>query len=363
MSAARRRCSLNAHLNFAEINIIYFRHLPPNMAAVGRIGRGSFDFAHKIRRRDLNNKQRSGLLQVSSLFTTCRLGDVENYGLPVVGNAAERMTAGASQDSYAMAALAPLFVYTTEERTERKVTEYEDLLSTKDCRSTGNINHRIIEKNFSWRGVRSQGTFCSPGSVQPRQSQTRAYSGYGPQSEPLFKTKTGYYDILEVASSATQAQIKTAYYKQSFLYHPDRNAGSETATARFSEISEAYTVLGNKALRKKYDRGLLSLSDLVGTTGPSTKDAAGSGAKRRTEGRRSVMGADSGGKIYNFDAFVKAHYQEQLRREKEIQLRRNAFLKHQTEKFDEKKMDWLVEMGIGVMVILAAALWISMKTK
>uniref|UniRef100_A0A3P8UL44 J domain-containing protein n=1 Tax=Cynoglossus semilaevis TaxID=244447 RepID=A0A3P8UL44_CYNSE len=46
----------------------------------------------------------------------------------------------------------------------------------------------------------------------------------------LYKTKTGYYDVLGVSSSATQAQIKTAYYKQSFIYHPDRNSGSEEAT-------------------------------------------------------------------------------------------------------------------------------------
>ncbi|CAG10508.1 unnamed protein product, partial [Tetraodon nigroviridis] len=142
-------------------------------------------------------------------------------------------------------------------------------------------------------------------------------------------SKTGYYDILEVAPSATQAQIKTAYYKQSFLYHPDRNAGSETATGRFSEISEAYTVLGNKTLRKKYDRGLLSLSDLVGAGCPPGKEPAGSGARPRAEGRRSVMGADGREKIYNFDAFFKSHYQEQLRREKEIRIRRDEFLKHQ----------------------------------
>uniref|UniRef100_A0A8C4S5K7 J domain-containing protein n=1 Tax=Erpetoichthys calabaricus TaxID=27687 RepID=A0A8C4S5K7_ERPCA len=48
----------------------------------------------------------------------------------------------------------------------------------------------------------------------------------------MVKSKTAYYDILQVTPSATQAQIKTAYYKQSFLYHPDRNAGSEEA-ARF----------------------------------------------------------------------------------------------------------------------------------
>uniref|UniRef100_A0A3B3UWH9 J domain-containing protein n=1 Tax=Poecilia latipinna TaxID=48699 RepID=A0A3B3UWH9_9TELE len=69
-------------------------------------------------------------------------------------------------------------------------------------------------------------------------------------SEPLYKTKTGYYDVLEVPTTATKAQIKTAYYKQSFAFHPDRNPGSAEATDRFSEISEAYTVLGDKVLRK-----------------------------------------------------------------------------------------------------------------
>lgn len=293
-----------------------------------------------------------------------RLRDIENYGLRVVGNVAERMTAGGSQDSYAMVALTPLFVYPNKGRTKRKVSKKEDyIVFTKDCRSTENVKDCSIEKNIYWYRARSQRTLCTASSSRLMQSQIRAYSDYGPQSEPLFKTKTGYYDILEVVPSATQAQIKTAYYKQSFLYHPDRNAGSETATNRFSEISEAYAVLGNKTLRKKYDRGLLSLSDLVGTGCPPGKDTAGSSAKKRTESRRSMMGADGREKIYNFDAFFKSHYQEQLRREKEIRFRRDEFLKNQTETFEEKKMDWLVEMGIGVMVTLAAVLWISMKAR
>uniref|UniRef100_A0A3Q0T932 J domain-containing protein n=1 Tax=Amphilophus citrinellus TaxID=61819 RepID=A0A3Q0T932_AMPCI len=54
------------------------------------------------------------------------------------------------------------------------------------------------------------------------------------KSEPLYQTKTGYYEILGVSPSATQAQIKTAYYKQSFTYHPDRNAGSEEATLLYT---------------------------------------------------------------------------------------------------------------------------------
>lgn len=330
--------------------------------ALFRQGMGwrSYDFAHKIHLHDLQNNQRNSLLQLSSLFMKYRLRDIENNGLRLVGNVAERMTVGGSQNSYAMVALTPLFVYTNKGRTKRKVSKNEDYtVFTKDCKSTENVKDRSIEKNIYW----SQRTFCTASSSHPLQNQIRAYSCYGPQPEPLFKSKTGYYDILEVAPSATQAQIKTAYYKQSFLYHPDRNAGSETATSRFSEISEAYTVLGNKTLRKKYDRGLLSLSDLVGTGGPSGKDSAGSGAKQRTDSRRSVMGADGRQKIYNFDAFFKSHYQEQLRREKEIRFRRDEFLKNQTETFEDKKMDWLVEMGIGVMVTLAAVLWISMKAR
>uniref|UniRef100_A0A3B1K2K7 J domain-containing protein n=1 Tax=Astyanax mexicanus TaxID=7994 RepID=A0A3B1K2K7_ASTMX len=67
------------------------------------------------------------------------------------------------------------------------------------------------------------------------------------------RSKTAYYDILQVSPNATQAQIKTAYYKQSFLYHPDKNPGREEATYRFAQISEAYSILGSVGLRKKYD--------------------------------------------------------------------------------------------------------------
>uniref|UniRef100_A0A3B4AKK1 J domain-containing protein n=1 Tax=Periophthalmus magnuspinnatus TaxID=409849 RepID=A0A3B4AKK1_9GOBI len=42
----------------------------------------------------------------------------------------------------------------------------------------------------------------------------------------IIKERTAYYDILKVTPHATQAQIKTAYYKQSFIYHPDKNPGN-----------------------------------------------------------------------------------------------------------------------------------------
>uniref|UniRef100_A0A3B3DI57 J domain-containing protein n=1 Tax=Oryzias melastigma TaxID=30732 RepID=A0A3B3DI57_ORYME len=43
----------------------------------------------------------------------------------------------------------------------------------------------------------------------------------------LHRSRTAYYDILRVSPSATQSQVKTAYYKQSFVYHPDKNPGSK----------------------------------------------------------------------------------------------------------------------------------------
>uniref|UniRef100_A0A3B5AEB0 J domain-containing protein n=1 Tax=Stegastes partitus TaxID=144197 RepID=A0A3B5AEB0_9TELE len=50
----------------------------------------------------------------------------------------------------------------------------------------------------------------------------------------MIKSKTAYYDILKVSPSATQSQIKTAYYKQSFIYHPDKNPGSNEAIQYFT---------------------------------------------------------------------------------------------------------------------------------
>uniref|UniRef100_A0A672I9W4 DnaJ heat shock protein family (Hsp40) member C30 n=1 Tax=Salarias fasciatus TaxID=181472 RepID=A0A672I9W4_SALFA len=155
----------------------------------------------------------------------------------------------------------------------------------------------------------------------------RLYSGNGSGSEPLHKTKTGYYDILEVQPAATQAQIKTAYYKQSFIYHPDRNSGSDDATVRFSEISEAYTVLGNKGLRRKYDLGLLTLSDLTTTRRPSGKESSG-----RQQGQRTAVSAEQRGKIYDFDSFFKSHYSEQLQRQKDIRVRRQELQKKKDER-------------------------------
>lgn len=65
------------------------------------------------------------------------------------------------------------------------------------------------------------------------------------------------YFILGVTPSATQQQVKEAYYKLSLKYHPDRNMGSQEAHEKFTALTEAYSILGQYELRKKYDKGLL----------------------------------------------------------------------------------------------------------
>lgn len=64
-----------------------------------------------------------------------------------------------------------------------------------------------------------------------------------------------HYDVLGVTPKATQSDIKTAYYKLSMKYHPDKNKNSEVAAQKFRDISTAYEVLGNFKLRRLYDRG------------------------------------------------------------------------------------------------------------
>lgn len=67
-----------------------------------------------------------------------------------------------------------------------------------------------------------------------------------------------YYDILEIPKHASQSEIKTAYYKLSKTYHPDKNHGCATSTQKFKYITEAYEVLTNENMRKLYNKNFSS---------------------------------------------------------------------------------------------------------
>lgn len=193
---------------------------------------------------------------------------------------------------------------------------------------------------------------------------SRAYSWKrdDKSTQPLFRSRTAYYDILQVTPNATQAQIKTAYYKQSFIYHPDKNAGSEEATRRFAEVSEAYTVLGSKWLRRKYDSGILSQSDLQSSARPSGRETASARPPSQQRPRAQSHGtASRSGRVhFDFDAFYQAHYGEQLQREQELRKRREMLQRlreEQWRKFRRKKM---AEVSVSVLLTVAGIILISL---
>jgi DnaJ-class molecular chaperone len=63
------------------------------------------------------------------------------------------------------------------------------------------------------------------------------------------------YDILGVARSAPEADIKKAYRKLAKAHHPDRNKNDPKAKDKFAEVNAAYEILGDAAKRAQFDRG------------------------------------------------------------------------------------------------------------
>jgi len=62
-----------------------------------------------------------------------------------------------------------------------------------------------------------------------------------------------YYDTLEVAPDAEAGAIRRKYYVLARKYHPDKNKGDQAAAEKFKDIAEAYQVLSDPELRKKYN--------------------------------------------------------------------------------------------------------------
>ena len=63
-----------------------------------------------------------------------------------------------------------------------------------------------------------------------------------------------YYQVLGVSRDASDDDIKKAYRKLVFQYHPDRNPDSKDADAKIRELNAAYEIIGDADKRRSYDR-------------------------------------------------------------------------------------------------------------
>jgi molecular chaperone DnaJ len=67
--------------------------------------------------------------------------------------------------------------------------------------------------------------------------------------------KRDYYEVLGVARTADDDELKRAYRKLALKLHPDKNPDDRAhAEERFKEINEAYQILSDQQRRAAYDR-------------------------------------------------------------------------------------------------------------
>lgn len=79
------------------------------------------------------------------------------------------------------------------------------------------------------------------------------------------QSKRDFYAVLGLEKKASVDDIKKAYKKLVYKYHPDKNSASmeqrEQAEKKFKEVSEAYNVLNDTEKRKRYDLGMYDAGD------------------------------------------------------------------------------------------------------
>ncbi|CAG9770329.1 unnamed protein product [Ceutorhynchus assimilis] len=177
----------------------------------------------------------------------------------------------------------------------------------------------------------------------------------------LSQQHKNHYDSLGIAKSATQGDVKTAYYKLSKVYHPDRNQGTtfeqrEQHSQKFRDISEAYEILGNVRSRKMYDKGFLGGNIFGPKVAESTPDDPLAKFYKSREHRARPPNPTGQQPIYDFDEWSRQHYGASVRRDRELKEKRAAYAAEKKAKEENKYEEFSV---LTLLVIIFTCLVIQ----
>ncbi|GLT88258.1 hypothetical protein SLE2022_062920 [Rubroshorea leprosula] len=101
---------------------------------------------------------------------------------------------------------------------------------------------------------------------------------------PSNSNEKSLYEVLGVERTASQQEIKKAYYKLALRLHPDKNPGDEEANGKFQQLQKVISILGDEEKRALYDQtGCVDDADLAGDVVQNLRDFFRNMYKKVTE--------------------------------------------------------------------------------